>query len=164
MGPPPNLNETEHKAWEWLVNEIGYDETDIRRSSADQTPDFDCPDESYEVKRPTAPGKFVVSARQKQKLDAADPKIIVFHEEEDDPRAFFQWSDRRDEGYVAQVYGATETLRLKCTKEAKNEIMSLFSRIDADASRQDVLLRIAAYLDDEDRLAEVRQAGSGKYR
>lgn len=164
MGPPPNMNTTEQMAWEWLMDEIGYPESAIEWQGEREIPDFVCGDEAYEAKRPTAPGKLLVTEKQKRRLDDVDPMVIVVHEDEDAPRDFFRWSERNDNGYVAQTYGGADYIRIECSKESKNEILSLFARIDADADYEDVLLRIADYLGDENRIAEVRQSGSGKYR
>jgi len=96
--PPTELTQTEQRAWDWLLSEKEYSEQDITREGTTQTPDFILPDESYEVKRvyerSDGPPKILTTDTQIERLEESDPLILVFHEDEEQPRMVFRWSER----------------------------------------------------------------------
>lgn len=142
--PPANLNQTEQRAWEWLVEEKGYDPDEIVRDSPQQSPDFICPDESYEVKRPSSKYKFVVSERQSRIFEEQDPLIVVMHERDDEPQEVFRWSENSNARYSPHTYQNVVQVSVRCSDETYrewNNMMRELSPFEGE-NKEDAILRI----------------------
>lgn len=156
---PPNLNKTENAAWEWLVNEKGYCPDEIQRDGPNQSPDFICPDEKYEAKRPSTKGKYLVTERQKEAFDTLDPTILIFHEDDDEPRATFRWSDRGDTYWTCHTYQQRQ-IRIHVNDETKRRWEALLARIGTEGGEEAALEQLLAYFEeDASRIDAVRGAG-----
>lgn len=146
--PPPNLNQTEYLAWEWLTGEKDYGAGDIQRDSPQQSPDFICPDESYEVKRIYPADTLVFTENQVSSFQADDPLIVVMSEDNPEPLDTFRWSEREGTDYnIRGPYRDTaklERITIHCPPELKADwehFKTLNAEDNPDALRK--LLRLA---------------------
>lgn len=136
---PAGLNKTEAKVWEWLLESEGYDESEITRDNHRQIPDFTVGGEPYEVQRPYSNIKLLVTERQAAEYDRIDPVIVVMHEDDDEPRETFRWSEREDANYYAHVY--SQGRRISCTvdKETKRRWDQMKAAINPDLDDGEVI-------------------------
>ncbi len=91
------LNESEHVVLNWLKTK--YEENDIKRKS-NASPDFICPDESYEVKH-LYRNTLLFNNSQIESIEKTNPLIVVVSNGNIVNK--FRWSERADSGYKIHI-------------------------------------------------------------
>lgn len=97
---PAAMNESERIVYNHLLDE--YNESEIKRESAKQSPDFLTPDGGVEVKRLYG-DKVIVYTTQVESIEQVDTDIVVVDADGSiDGR--FPWADHDEAGYEVKVY------------------------------------------------------------
>lgn len=128
------LNQTETKAYEYLIEHRNYDETEIERTGKDQTPDFITPDEKFEAKRAVKDSdgnlNIYLGKRQWGILPEENPIILVFTDQDtEEPHSIFRWSKRNEKDFIFGDFSKTEIVNIKAAI-SKSDIEKIDELID----------------------------------
>lgn len=113
-----SMNKSEEVAYDWLIQQKGYDEKEVIRKSSKQTPDFkikDGPD--FEVKR-NYNGTIIFYETQLEDINEDTNIVIVDNEVED----CICYSQLENKGYTTRVQEQNDTTLIRISPDLKEEL------------------------------------------
>lgn len=128
------LSESEHIVLNWLKTK--YKEENISRNS-NRSPDFICPDESYEVKY-LYRNTLVFNETQIEMMEKMNPIIVVVSHGEIVDK--FKWSERNNKKYKIHITKVDKNMcSMRISRHSKMRLSALGNASD---SLNDVLDRV----------------------